>query len=359
MDIKSLSDEELLELKEAVSNKVAKHDIFQHSFKILLNSAYGAIGSPYFDWFDLRIAEAVTTGGQLSIKTAINAVNKMGNKITGKDIVRYGDTDSVYFSLEDLVKNECNNYTTEQKVEWIDNFCENVVAKIIDKSYNNLQDYMNCPVNRMDMEREVISETAIWSAKKRYAMAIHDKEGVRYSEPKTKIMGLEVIKSTIPEFFKGYLFDSLVKILAGEDEKEILKIKNDVMKKLQESHPYEFALNSKVNNISKYRGADGNAILKTPQNSKAAIAHNTYLEKNKIKNYPMIEESDSIKIVNMKEPNPVNSDAFGFIDFFPEELLEYIDHDKVFEKGFLKPLSSITNTLNWTLDERNEFDGLI
>ena len=36
--------------------------------KISLNSAYGAIGNQYFRYYDLAIAEGITTAGQLSIR---------------------------------------------------------------------------------------------------------------------------------------------------------------------------------------------------------------------------------------------------------------------------------------------------
>ena len=48
--------------------------------KIQLNSAYGALGNEYFRWFDMNNTESITKGGQLSIRWAENAINKLLNK---------------------------------------------------------------------------------------------------------------------------------------------------------------------------------------------------------------------------------------------------------------------------------------
>ena len=49
-------------------NLISRYKNKQMALKIALNSAYGAIGNQYFRFYDIRIAEAVTYGGQLSIR---------------------------------------------------------------------------------------------------------------------------------------------------------------------------------------------------------------------------------------------------------------------------------------------------
>ena len=55
--------------------------------KIALNSAYGAIGNQYFRYYDRRMATAVTTSGQLSIRWIENKVNEYLNKILSPLVV--------------------------------------------------------------------------------------------------------------------------------------------------------------------------------------------------------------------------------------------------------------------------------
>ena len=41
-------------------------------------------------------------------------------------------------------------------------------------------------------------DRGIWTAKKRYILNVWDSEGVRYEDPKLKIMGIEAVKSSTP-----------------------------------------------------------------------------------------------------------------------------------------------------------------
>ena len=46
------------------------------------------------------------------------------------------------------------------------------------------------------MKRENIADRGIWTAKKRYILNVWDSEGVRYAEPKLKMMGIEAVSYT-------------------------------------------------------------------------------------------------------------------------------------------------------------------
>ena len=75
--------------------------------KISLNSAYGAIGNEWFRYYDLRIAEGITTSGQLSIRWIEKSLNLYLNKLLkteGEDYVIASDTDSVYITFDKLVE---------------------------------------------------------------------------------------------------------------------------------------------------------------------------------------------------------------------------------------------------------------
>ena len=52
---------------EYLEKQVARYNNLQLAKKVTLNSAYGALGNQYFRFFDTRIAEGITTAGQLSI----------------------------------------------------------------------------------------------------------------------------------------------------------------------------------------------------------------------------------------------------------------------------------------------------
>jgi len=101
-----MNKEEIIAKIEELKKKKAKaefdanlQDVFQHSFKILLNSVYGFAGTKFSPVFNRDIAESVTLTGQKVIKEMVKFTNKCLNKI-GKDgreeeWVVAGDTDSV------------------------------------------------------------------------------------------------------------------------------------------------------------------------------------------------------------------------------------------------------------------------
>jgi DNA polymerase elongation subunit (family B) len=75
--------------------------------KVNLNSAYGALGSVYFRFYDVRLAEAVTITGQLAIRWVAQDINAFINKTCNTKDVDYiiaSDTDSVYINMKGVAE---------------------------------------------------------------------------------------------------------------------------------------------------------------------------------------------------------------------------------------------------------------
>ena len=66
--------------KYEIEKRIARYNNLQLAKKVSLNSAYGALGSQYFRFYDLRMALGVTTAGQLSIRWIENKINEYMNK---------------------------------------------------------------------------------------------------------------------------------------------------------------------------------------------------------------------------------------------------------------------------------------
>ena len=168
--------------------------IYRWQKRFLLNSAYGAIGNQYFRYFEKNQAEAITVGGQLTIRWVEKDVNKFMNKLLVTNNLNYivaSDTDSIYLKLINLLK-VCKNKTTQQIVDFLNKvIAEDKIQKVIDESFNNLAKYVNAYEQKMIMKREAIANKDIWVAKKRYMLNLFDEEGVRYEYPKLKVMGVE------------------------------------------------------------------------------------------------------------------------------------------------------------------------
>lgn len=96
-DLVSLTDEELVRLYKQYSAKALIQKNIEQAIKILINSLYGYLGSPYSRFYNMYIAEAITLTGQAIIRTSANLINDDLEKITGskKDRIPGIDTDSV------------------------------------------------------------------------------------------------------------------------------------------------------------------------------------------------------------------------------------------------------------------------
>jgi len=220
-DKQKMEDDSSLNLGSQISQK----NTLQMALKILMNSEYGALANQYFRYFDLRNAEAVTSSGQLAILWVAKHLNIFLNRIIKTEDVDYVvaiDTDSVYLNLEGLVDRfvRPKSSSTERIVGVIDGWASKILEPEIDRIYDELAKYVNAHRQKMVMSREVIADKAFWTGKKRYALNVHDNEGVRYAKPKTKIMGLECVRSSTPEFCRNYIKDGIVKILT-EDERHV------------------------------------------------------------------------------------------------------------------------------------------
>lgn len=341
-----------------LKNKISKFDNLQKAQKILLNSAYGGIGTPYFRFYDVRIAEAITVSGQLSIKWIANRLNSYLNKILGskdKDYVVAVDTDSNYIVFSDLIDSVFKDQNDKEKiVNFLDKISNEKIKPYIQNCYNELSEYMNAKENKMFMEREVIADSAIWTGKKRYILNVWDSEGVRYKEPKMKIMGLEAKKSSTPEICRKKLKEAYKMSLNGSEEQLIEFI--DKFKKEWVLLPADkIAFPRSVNSLNKWKSELSIFKKGTPINSKGSLIFNYLVKKKKLENkIPLINEGEKIKYVLLKIPNPTGSGVIAFNGFLPKELSidKYIDYDIMFDKAFIKPLICVLDSVGWTVEKK-------
>jgi DNA polymerase elongation subunit (family B) len=370
MNVKSLSNEQLLALKQQTENDISKYHNFQLVRKIQLNSAYGAIGNEYFRYYSTELAEAITLSGQLSIQWIGQEINKYLNKIIGTtdyDYVIASDTDSIYLRLETLVDKIYNNQNpdTTKIIDALDNTSKDIIIPFIDKKFKQLSNIMNAYANKMYMEREVIANKGIWTAKKRYMLNVWDSEGVRYTESKLKIMGIETTRSSTPEFVRKHL-KSAIHITMNGTEQEMIDFVEKCKQEFYNLTPEEIAFPRSVNGIEEY--ADKTQIYKksTPMHVKGSLIYNHYLEKYKLtKKYKKIIDADKIKYLHLKKPNPFldirgEMQVIAFPNILPKEfgLEQFIDYKTQFQKSFIDPLTTILDTIGWSVEKRNTLETL-
>jgi DNA polymerase elongation subunit (family B) len=334
--------------------EIARCNNIQMAKKISLNSAYGAIGNEHFRYYKLANAEAITLSGQLSIRWIENKMNQYLNKVlkTGDvDYVIASDTDSIYLCLDALVQNVFgdNLPSKEKVVAFLDKACQSQIEPFIEKSYQELATYVNAYDQKMQMKRENIADRGIWTAKKRYILNVWDSEGVRYAEPKMKIMGLETARSSTPAFFRDKLYAAF-KIIIGKTNDELIDFIN-VVRAETRLRPYEeVAFPRGVNNLAKYRHPTEIYQPKTPIAVRGALLYNHYVKKYKVENkHPLIQEGEKIKFMYLKTPNPIHENCISFFGQLPQEfgLEKYVDYQTQFEKSFLEPLKNVLQCIGW------------
>jgi DNA polymerase elongation subunit (family B) len=331
----------------------------QHVQKILLNSMYGVLGLPAFRFYDVDNAEAVTLTGQVVIKKTAEMANRKYWKELGTtdDYNVYIDTDSIYLSLETLIEKLCEGKTTEQKIKYMDKVCEEIFQPFIDNSYQELADYMNAHSQKMQMKREVLADQAIWTAKKRYILNVHNSEGVQYAKPKLKVMGLEMVKSSTPAAIRDMLRESIQVILKGSEEDLHLYIEEKRANFLK--MPVEdIAFPRGVNGMKVYAGSPIYA-KGTPIHVRGALLYNHHCKRMGLeKKYQAIRDGDKIKFVYMKMPNPIQEDVIAFVQHLPKELglHAYIDYDKQFQKVFLDALQIVIEPLGWKTEKESSLE---
>jgi DNA polymerase elongation subunit (family B) len=338
--------------------EIARLDNMQMAKKIQLNSAYGALGNKWFRWFDVNNAEAITTSGQLSIRWIENRLNGYLNKLLKTenfDYVLASDTDSVYVTLEYLVKNVFGDDVPETKkvIQYIDKICKERIEPFIDRSYQELAEYMHAYDQKMQMKRENIADKGIWKAKKMYILNVWNSEGVEYEKPKLKMTGIEAVRSSTPSACRDAIKKSLEIIMAGS-ESDLQKYVANFKSEFSSLGFDDIAFTRGVKDIEKY-WVGGRFQSQTPIHVRGSVVYNEMLKKNKLTHkYQSITSGEKIKFAYLKNPNPAQDYVISCPNGLPKELKmeTYIDYAVQFEKGYLSPIESITNTMGWQAEKR-------
>ena len=337
-----------------LEKEIARCNNIQMARKIQLNSAYGAIGNQYFRYYKLANAEAITLSGQVAIRWIENKLNQYLNKILktdSEDYVIASDTDSVYLNMGPLV--ECiykgREKTTEGIVSFLDKVCKVELEKYIEGCYKELAEYVNAYDQKMQMKRENIAERGIWTAKKRYILNVWDSEGVRYEEPKLKMMGIEAVKSSTPAPCRQMIKDGLKLMMSGTED-DVINFIDKCRSEFKKLPPEQIAFPRTASDVRKYQSSSTIYAHKTPIHIRGALLFNHYIKEKKLTNkYSLIGNGEKIKFIYLKKPNIIQENIISFIQDFPKELSldKYIDYDLQFEKSFVEPLKSILDSIGW------------
>ena len=353
--------------KAKEAEKYDYYDKLQNIQKVLLNSLYGVLGLPIFRFYDLDNAAAVTTTGQNIIKFSESKGNEFFNNLLetkNKDYCIYIDTDSLFFSaspiLDKIYPDQSDTKTTISNVLSI----TTQVQKYINDSYTEFAKHgLNIHgKHRFEIKQELICRSALWTAKKRYAQWVINKEGILVD--KLDVKGLDVVRSSFPPAFRGFMENLLINILKAVPKD---KIDDDILKLeagLNDISVLDISKNTSINDIVKYQTTEEDeyytdrifsTIKKgTPAHVRAAISFNDLLKYFKLdKKYSGIKNGEKIKWCYLKK-NEFGIDKIAFRGYEdPPQVLEfiekYIDRKEIYEAELRTKIENIYKAIGWTM----------
>jgi len=347
-----------------IENRISRYENLQLAKKVSLNSAYGAMGSQYFRFYDLRMALGVTTAGQLSIRWIEHKINDYMNTLlkTNEDYVIASDTDSIYLRLDGLVKKVYGangvvspNIDKKKVIDFMDRVCEDKIQPYIDSSYDELAVYVRAYEQKMQMKREGLSNKGIWTAKKRYILNVYNNEGVQYAEPSLKVMGLEMVKSSTPSIIRKKMKE-VIRLTVTGNEQQVQDYIAEFRDEFKSLPPEEVSFPRSVNGLKTYSDSGQIYTKGTPIHVRGALIYNYFLKKYDLTNkYQMIQEGEKLKFTYVKQPNPFGDNVISYPSRLPPEfgLDNYIDYDLQFSKAFLEPIKIILDSIGWQSEKQN------
>jgi len=174
-----------------------KADIYeeQYAIKIIMNSLFGVLGNPNCRFYNVNIANAITSFGRYFLEQTTDKVEAMGYRVI------YGDTDSLF------VVSDASSLPEATKKG-------NTVEKTINDFYNGYVKTHYNRENHLELEFEKVYEKFLLpkqrhvtkGAKKRYA-GFHDNT--------IDIVGLEYVRRDWTELAKEFQYTLLEKVFTG------------------------------------------------------------------------------------------------------------------------------------------------
>ena len=391
IDVATATKEEIL---KEIARMQSLRDLYmnaEQAVKIFINSVYGACGSPWFAFFNVEVAEAVTLQGQDLIKYSEKVMNryfmefwhgdvktheKLGiTRVTKleKPVVLYADTDSCYVCFKEIldgcdwkgisyqVKNKKTGeldtiVRSESQKDFIlaiyDLFLQGYLTKCFD-IYSK-----NCGTsNGQDFELENICDSGVWLAKKKYVLnPIWKDPGIDVENLSSiTAKGVEIVQSSSSKYVRETLKNLLKHIFTKKQKFNIVEFAT-ILKKYKE----EFRLknledvcpSSAIGDYEKHVLMDKDKLVLEkgcPIHVRAAAIYNHTLFNSKYKKkYQPIRSGEKVKYYFVKNAKD-DQNVFAFISgSFPIEFAPPMDHDVQFSKNIIQPINRFVEAMGYS-----------
>lgn len=343
------------------------NNVFQMSFKILINSLYGYSGNRYASMSDIDIAESITLTCQSVIKESSNILNdiidKITNSDTNKDRVTYVDTDSNYLIIKDL----CEYYNLDFYTE--DGLVNPKVVKICDSLCNKLNERiknwgisaLNSQDCRFQFKMEMIADKGIFFEKKNYALHALNDEGfdIKDEDKRWKYKGIRLVSASMPKALKPMVKDILHDMILKNSKPSADAKYSEAYEKFKNLDYTELALVKSLNKFDEYvsKCHGWNVAPRMQAHYRGAYYHNILVKNlgidNKI-NY--ITQGDKVNYLYLIPNNKYAINVISYNGIYPKEFEDMfeVDLNKMFEKGVKDVVNQFYSALGWNLKSPNK-----
>jgi DNA polymerase elongation subunit (family B) len=359
--------------------------------KINLNSLYGALLNKGCRFYDKRIGQSTTLTGRCITRHMGAKCNEV---IVGKydykgPAIIYGDTDSIYYSMYPVYKQEIDDGTIEWNKDKVLALYDEVTNQVNDSFPEFMKTFFNVPRKEGEMivaGRENCSTMGIFIKKKRYALLMYDDDGVRRdvdgSPGKVKVMGIDIKRSDTPAYMQNFLSKVLLTVLTDGTCEEVIEMVKEFKKEFRSKPGWEKGSQTRVNNLTSYKNrvnASKKALARDmriggdktkkdkvhlPGHVSAALNWNMLRELNQDRY--AVEIVDGMKCIICKlKPNTFKLKSVAYpVDAtkIPQWFQDLpFDHDLMEQTIVDKKLDNLIGVLNWDMSDANAsetFDNL-
>lgn len=330
-----------------------KYHLYQYAMKIFANSVYGIMANENFRFFNPNFARAITLTGQKVIKYTAKDVNEFFRNEFGVeyDVCIYSDTDSIYVNYQPVV--DRFELTEDTLVSGINDFNEKQIEPLFADMFDKFSmELLGADKNWFHLKRESIATGSIFVQKKKYACRVIDDEGTTYDEPKLKVKGMEIVRSSTPSFCRDKIKDIVNLMIDTMDKKKVIEDIRDIRKEFYEEDIINIAFPRGIRHMDKWIDEKGGIVSRCPIHVRSAINYNKLLKQNKLQgHYEEIHEGTKIKFIYIKPNNNIinGQNIIGFAEVLPEEygLDKFIDMETQFNKSFMSPIQTLCEAVSW------------
>ena len=386
-----MQENKKLAIKDGDAEEIAFWDKRQLVKKINLNSLYGAILNQGCRFYDKRIGQSTTLTGRCITRHMGAKCNEVivGEYDYKGPAVIYGDTDSIYYSMYPVYKQEIDDGSIEWDKEKVLMLYDEVANQVNASFPDFMKTFFNVPRKEGEIivaGRENCATMGIFIKKKRYAMLIYDDDGVRRdidgSPGKIKAMGLDLKRSDTPSYMQNFLSEVLLTVLTDGTQEDVIEMVKEFKKEFRAKPGWEKGSQTRVNNLTSYKtrvnaakkamardlnnGGDKSKRDKVhlPGHVAAALNWNMLRELNQDRY--AVEIVDGMKCIICKlKPNTFKLKSVAYpVDAtkIPEWFQKLpFDHELMEQTIVDKKLDNLIGVLNWDMSDANAsetFDNL-